>query len=1019
MSSMSNQTSKKQYWRSLADLADEPEIRKFVEREFPEALNSEPGSFNRRRFMQLMGASLGLAGVSACRWQEEKLLPFSRKPVGSVPGVPKHYATAMELGGYASGLLVTAYEGRPVKIEGNPQHPASLGASSVHAQAAVLEMYDPDRSTGLVRHQNGEAAGQEWHDFASFLAPLVTQLKSDGGAGLRILSEATSSPTVHALKARLLSTYPKAKWVEFEAVSRDNAWLGTAMLYGKPYRTHLALDHAKVLLTLDDELLVGHPTAVRYARDYATARKVNNGSMLRHYAVESRYSVTGAMADHRLAVRSEQIKAFVLALTAEILSNPKISVGADMQAYKEAVRGGFLAAEATEKFVRGLARDLVANLGQCAVTVGAGQPAEVQALVQQLNVLLAAVGQTVRYSAEPDAGRESHISGITGLVQEMASGQVSTLVMLGGNPVYNTPAELKFAEALAKVPNSIHLSLYQNETSQSATWHLPQAHFLESWGDCRSYDGTLSVVQPLIDPLYKGKTSAEVVALLLGEEAKGRDLVRQHFMSSHAVDGDKMWRQALHDGVVAGSQWTFEVPPMKALATKPNVTPREIAVEVPNGELEVTFWPDASVYDGRFANSGWLQELPDFMTKLTWDNAALISTQLAESLGIKHEAMLKLTVAGRELEVAAYVMPGQAAHSIALFLGYGRSEAGHVAGSKIHDVDPVGFDTYRLQGLGAANFVAGLNVAATGAKYALATTQDHHAIDKVGFEGREDRLDVLVREGTLDEFTANPNFAEERVEHPPLESLWTEKSYESGHKWGMSIDLNACIGCNSCVTACQAENNIPVVGKDEVIHGREMHWIRIDRYFSGEMENPKVVHQPLPCQQCENAPCEQVCPVGATMHTQEGLNDMVYNRCIGTRYCSNNCPYKVRRFNYFNYHKELEKPQNSILKMMYNPEVTVRARGVMEKCTYCVQRIQAAKITAKNERRPIKDGEVVSACAQACPTGAIVFGDLNDKSSEVAQKHADVRVYSLLSELNTKPRTVYLARVRNPNPELS
>lgn len=1012
MSSLKKQKGKV-YWRSLAELADEPEFRKHLENEFPESELGEPGSVSRRRFMQLMGASMALASGSACRWEKETILPFTRRPAGMTPGIAQHYATTMELGGHGLGLLVTSREGRPTKIEGNPQHPMSLGATDAFAQASILEMYDPDRSRNLAHSEAGQQLTPTWSEFTAALRPIMQAAKADGGRGVRILSEASSSPTLARLQSRFLGAFPQAKWYEYEPISRDNERLGTAAVFGEPYRVHMAIDRARVILSLDDDFLHIHPAAVKYSRDFAAKRRPEAGAMNRLYVVESRHSNTGAIADHRLPLRSEQINGFLLALTAEVAGTAGFVAPADLTPY-----AAFAASGATAKFVKAVAKDLLQNQGSSIVTVGCGQPPEVHALAHQLNALLHNVGTTVLYTAELDPARLAHRDAIKALSDELHKGEVGTLVMLGGNPVYNAPAELKLAEGLAKAKTSIHLSLYRDETSRAATWHIPRAHYLESWGDTRAYDGTVSVIQPLIDPLYNGKTPLDLISTLLGEEnVKSRELVHQTMVELGGVlEGEKKWRQSVHDGFLAGTAWSPATPTRKPLPA-PKADAQANAPTVDNGRLELTFWQDPHVYDGRFANNGWLQELPDFMSKLTWDNAALFAPETAKALGVKHQTLVKLKHLDRELEVAAYVLPGQAPGSIAVFLGYGRTEAGHIGGSVSNEIAPVGFNTYVLRQGDASNFVSGLTVDATGTFYELATTQDHHSMDDLAERAKNERVGEIVREATLEAFIKEPDHIKEMVEHPPLQSLWKEFTYD-GHRWGMAIDLTSCVGCNACVVACQAENNIPIVGKEQVIAGRSMHWLRIDRYFSGDPAAPTVVNQPMTCQQCENAPCEQVCPVAATIHSSEGLNDMVYNRCVGTRYCSNNCPYKVRRFNFFNYHKNLNDTNNHVTKMMYNPDVTVRARGVMEKCTYCVQRIQAVKIDAKNKRRPIQDGEITTACAQACPAGSIVFGDLSNPTSAVAKQHADKRSYFVLEELNTKPRTAYLARIKNPNPEL-
>jgi molybdopterin-containing oxidoreductase family iron-sulfur binding subunit len=648
-------------------------------------------------------------------------------------------------------------------------------------------------------------------------------------------------------------------------------------------------------------------------------------------------------------------------------------------------------------------------------------------MVRRINAILENRGKTVRYFAKPE--RPSHVEAIRTLTERMQAGEVSTLVILGGNPAYDAPADANFATALGKVQTAVHLGLYRDETARACRWHLPAANWLESWGDVRSHDGTYSVVQPLVAPLYEGRSATELVAQLLGDASPNAEqLVRKTFAE---IAGDrhseKLWRETLHDGLLADSAFAPIEPEEGTGDSEHGTATQNPQPSTLDPQLEIVFLPDRSVYDGRFANNGWLQEMPDPITRLTWDNAAVVSPATAERLGVRDGMVVRLGFEGRELEIPALVLPGMAADTVAVSLGYGRTAAGHVGGLAADGVEPVGANAYLLRTSEAMHFAAGATLERTGRTVALATTQDHHAIDAVGLETREKRAGVLVQEASLDEFKHYQELSpEEREEvdvaghhehHLPLVSLWQEHEYP-GYRWGMSIDLSKCIGCGACVVACQAENNVPIVGKERVLEGREMHWLRVDRYFRGDENDPQIAVEPVACQQCEMAPCEQVCPVAATVHSSEGLNDMVYNRCIGTRYCANNCPYKVRRFNYFAYHKDLEAPAAEVAKMKFNPEVTVRSRGVMEKCTYCVQRIQAAKIDAKNRRQAVTDGQIQTACQQACPAQAIRFGDLNDRQSEVFKAHESLRAYMMLAQLNTKPRTAYLTRIRNPNPEL-
>jgi molybdopterin-containing oxidoreductase family iron-sulfur binding subunit len=1019
MSSVDRQPEKKAYWRSLAELENTPQFRAFMESEFPAA--ADPQGLHRRRWLQLMGASIAFAGVAGCRWQQEEILPFDKRPEGRIPGEPRYYTTAMDFCGDATGLVVTTVDGRPIKVEGSRLHPFSLGATNSFAQAAILELYDPDRSRFVIQRTGEREATQDWSKFAEFAKLHFQGVTAAGGAGFCVLSEATSSPTVARLRQELQTALPTSKWFEYEPVSDDNERAGTAEAFGRPLRPQLAPDRADVILCLDADLLGSHPAAVRYARQFAGGRSPARGRMNRLYAVESGVSITGAAADHRLPLRSSQIAGFVVALRGELahaIEAMEEGEGEPAHSHSHAED------DAVGHFAHAVAADLAAHRGQCLIVAGPQQPAEVHAEVHRLNSELDNIGQTVSYQQAPDPDRPSHVSAIKSLTQSMQAGEISTLLIIGGNPVYNAPADVAFATALEQVETTIHLGHYRDETGRACVWHLPRAHFLESWGDARAFDGTYSVVQPMIRPLHGGRSPIEVLAAILGDPgAQPEQAVRKTFREMVGpADGERLWRRTLHDGMMRSSEWPAEevtVTDGKRLAA-----PLETGDAQP-ADLEISFCPDASLWDGRFANSGWLQECPRPLTKLTWDNAAVMAPATAKKLGVEFESVVTLTYRDQSVKLPVYVLPGQAPGTVSVALGYGRTAAGRVGGDTAAGIPSVGVNAYQLRTTAAMDFDDGLKVDRAGGTHRLATTQDHHAIDTAGLEIRQGRIGKLVREATLEHYQEHPDFAQHVVHHPPLESLWEEHEYP-GHRWGMSIDLSKCIGCNACVVACQAENNIPVVGKDQVLVGREMHWIRVDRYFRGDVDDPRFALQPLTCHHCELAPCEQVCPVNATVHSREGLNDMVYNRCVGTRYCANNCPYKVRRFNYFDNLPVIKDAADEVVKLKFNPEVTVRSRGVMEKCTYCVQRIQNARIKADNAQRGIEDGEIQTACQQVCPTQAIVFGDLADiprkdvpnSGSKVWRQQQLDRAYALLGELNVKPRTMYLARIRNPNPEL-
>ncbi len=1007
-------TEPKKYYRSLNHLENEEAVIALIRREFPEVEPEKLSPVSRRRFVQLLGASAALASAAGCRWETEKIVDVNTRPDNRVPGVPQFFATAMDVSGVAVPLQMTCYDGRPIKAEGNPRYAPNGGAASAQSIASVLSLYDPDRNVGVIARNaaaaangNGAAGRLDFTKFISATSANWTALRNKQGEGLRILSEASSSDTLLDVRQRFQKAYPKSMWHEYEAISDDDARVGSSIAFGAVYRPLFKLEAADVVLCLDCDMLGQHPNAIANQRAFAQRRDPDKGAMSRLYVVESNYTTTGAAADHRLPLRTSLIGAFLNGLE-EALGIPG-SPGASPLTGDN--KTGF--------FLKALAQDLNNAKGRCLIAVGSRQPAEVQARVHQLNQTLGNVGTTVSYVKVADSDRLRHVDDIKALSDAMDKGQVDTLVILGGNPAYDAPADCHFGESLAKVKTKIHLAQYDDETSALCDWHLPMAHYLEAWGDARAYDGTHLLVQPMISPLYKGKSAIELVAMLAGDElSNGHDLVRRAFDSRYGTD-EKAWRRSLRDGIVDNSRPALEKPQIKG-PLKPMPAAGAIEEQLQNGQLEINFAPDTKLYDGRYANNGWLMEAPDFMTRMTWDNVALIAPSTAAAIGVTTEQMATLKVGDRSLDCVVYVMPGHAPSSVTIWLGYGRTHAGGVGGSVEKQVPPVGVDSYKLRTSDRFFFGSGLTITPKAETYKLAQTQEHHMMDAVGMEGREERIHMLIHEADVTAYKANPEAIHGEEHGPPLESLWeAPEKYETGHKWGLAIDLATCTGCNACVVACQAENNVPVVGKERVWRSREMHWLRIDRYFSGEVDDPVVVSQPVMCQQCENAPCEEVCPVGATMHSKEGLNDMVYNRCVGTRYCSNNCPYKVRRFNFFNYHLDVKEPENEILKMLYNPDVTVRARGVMEKCTYCVHRIKAVTHKAKNERREVKDGEIVTACEQACPSNSIIFGDLNDKSSRVTKKHEHARSYAMLGFLNIKPRTQYMARISNKNPSLS
>jgi len=994
------------YWRSLEELAQSEEFRRQLENEFPGGVDTPIGGVSRRRFLQVMAASAAMAGLAGCRWPQEKIVPFARRPEGYEPGETRLFATTRELGGIGFPLLATSYDGRPIKIDGNPDHPQSLGAASALMQASVLDLWNVDRSRSVLRRERGQEIRATWDDFAAFAGEHFATLAGGGGRGLAFLSGATGSPSRARLRREAQARFPEARWFEHEPVAADAAREGSRRAMGRAYRDVPDLERARIIADFDADLLQAHPAAIRNARMFARGRRPERHGMNRLYVFEPGVSQTGTVADHRLPVARTQVVTALAARAAEIFLGGRVPVPAGA-GFAAGDLAGWRGQGPRPDVIAALADDLVAHRGEGLVAVGARQPAAAHHLAIVLNAALANTGRSVAYlPVEEPAAR------LPELLRELATGSITTLVILDGNPVATAPADLDVAAAFARAGVTIHLADQVDATSRCCTWHLPRAHFLETWSDAVAADGSVLSGQPLIEPLFGSRSDLELLALLLGDPApRGHDLVRATFHQLTGGSGqapqnnprfEERWRRFLHDGFLADAP-PPETPPLAGGALDLGPGPAPAA-----GDLELIIAPDSRLHDGRFADNAWLQELPDFATKVVWDNVAALSPATAAALDLRHGDLVELEFCGRRQLMPAYVLPGHAPHAVTITLGYGRRDCGRVGRE-------VGHDAYALRPSDAPHGGPGLAVRKTGRTYPLSCTQDHHAIDPRGYQEREQRVGSLVREAELEHYLADPEFVDHLgIHHPPLVSLWTEKEY-TGHKWGMSIDLGVCTGCNACAVACQAENNIPVVGKVEVGRSREMHWLRIDRYFQGDPEQPTIAAQPVACAHCELAPCESVCPVAATVHTEEGLNAMVYNRCVGTRYCANNCPFKVRRFNFFNNLDALTE----LDKMRLNPEVTARSRGVMEKCTYCVQRIQKAKIKAKNARRPLRDGDIVPACAQTCPTEAIVFGDLNDPASRVSQARADKRSYDLLAYLNIKPRTSYLARIRNPHPALA
>lgn len=1040
----------------------------------PAAVSQATGeaSIGRRGFMFFAGASAALAAEGCARRPVEKIMPYSKAPEHVLPGVTNHYATVRQYRGDAIGIIVESHEGRPTKIEGNREHPSSRGATDLWTQSAIFELYDPDRSAtpmrgGRVPATQGVASHQPatWSELDAVLSDIARSAQADAGAKLRILVEPTNSPTFIRLRDALQAKLPQAKVHVWSSVNDANAREGARIAFGQPVNVIADYSQAKVILAVDSDFLGTEPGMIRATSEFSAGRKLQNGAtdpMSRLYVVEPTFTVTGMNADHRLRLAAQDVERYLVALAKELADKHAVDLGGVTGALKaEAVPG------VPAKWIAAVAKELAGARAKSVVVAGLRQPARVHALVHAINAALGNAGHTVRYFPVADARETDEAASLKALVADMDKSAVGTLVILGGNPVYDAPADLDFAKKLRALGSSVHVSSHFDETSEACLWHAPRAHELEAWGDQRSLDGTVAIQQPLIAPLFGGRSDIEILARLAGDAApKGFDLVQQTVRGSisSAQAMTRTWAEALKKGILGPGAKAYG--PMDARKTEIGAafaTPAKGGALGPDN-LEITFAACPKLLDGRYANNPLLLELPDPVNKVTWDNVACVSKATAQALGVvENGTVVRLTRAGAPgpIDVAMWITPGQADNSIGVVLGWGRQKAGRY-GDK-HGFDVSGLRTTDAMWIASGVKAAKLSVGELDAikdrfrrvgmaagespfagrirpddpfdvdthAYKISQTQEHDAM-----EGRPLAIDATLAEYKKQAFF--PYFPEkDRKDYdlhgrvigvresgspdPTTPPLWPTVDYSKVNKWGMAVDLTTCTGCNACVIACQIENNVPAVGKEQVWRGREMYWLRVDRYFVGlDSNDPQIAFQPVACVQCEEAPCENVCPVNATEHSPEGLNDMAYNRCIGTRYCANNCPYKVRRFNFLNYHTSggtyEDMPETE--KMHYNPNVTVRMRGVMEKCTYCVQRIQEAKIDSKRTGQPLKDGSIVTACQQACPAGAIVFGDLNDPNSAVAKWRAKDRSYRLLAELGTRPRTSYLGKIRNLNSEM-
>lgn len=1093
---------------------DSNEFNEAIDRDFGSATEHHTDGFSRRRWLQLMGASLALGGVTGCRYEEEKIAPFAFRPQHRIPGVPVKYASLTELGGVSQPILGTSFDGRPIKLDGNPQHPDSMGASTSFTQARILEFYDPDR---LRAPLGGDELSETNFD------ELVNACKFSDASTVAVVAHPTSSPSMMRLKDEF--TAKGGQWFSYSPVSDDNTREGSKLAFGRPLRAHYKLDEAKIIVSLDADILSTVGSGVANSVKFAKGRDADSKKMSRMYVVESQFTTTGAAADHRIAVRSSDIEGFAAQLAEEI---GKVEDGAvdPSLPYRK-------------KVLAAMASDLVLHKGECVIVAGEKQSPKVHALVHSLNDKLGNHGKTITFTEVSDPKRPSTISAINDFATKLKAGQFKTVIILGGNPVFDAPRGLGLGDALSKVEKSLHIASFKNETGAKCKWISAVAHPLACWKDGYANNGSVLLGQPFINPLFGGKSDLETLAILMGREVTdGQAIVRETNPMNEAA-----WKKAVHDGFVSAEMAPEVSAAITGTPSSWECTPSDQWSKLWGKEsgLEIVFNPSSSLYDGCFANNSWLQELPDFFTKVAWDNVASVSPRTAKQFNLHQHGMsskskatlMSVTLNGKDITIPVVIQPGQADGSIGIETGYGRTLAGRVGGDKDTGVDSVGVDVNPIRSAENNHWLvqtadAGA-VVSTSTLYRLAIVQEPWEIDATARDEIQARMfrdpskkesdrSGLIREGSLDSyqefleryplqtdklppqaksapnksgalpvlnqvsFTTN-DLDEQKppVDDTPEMEKWAEgqkhkwpEAFHMHHElfdltpgsrvdyenlnpeglpttyenvWGMSIDLNKCIGCNSCVVACQAENNIPVVGKDDVWRGREMHWMRIDRYYGDNLyiktpdnltdndetkstpDEIQVVHQPVACHHCENAPCETVCPVAATVHSNEGLNDMVYNRCIGTRYCGNNCPYKVRRFNFFNYSDaetflkypgadKVPEGDRKLQNLMMNPEVTIRSRGVMEKCTYCVQRIQAGKIKAKVEHRKIGPNEITTACQDSCPTEAIKFGDLHNFESDVAKAHASPRAYSMLEELNNRPRTQYLARVRNPHEAL-
>ena len=990
------------YWKSLKDISSEEDYNRFLK----QSDHNEDNGLSRRNFLSLIAASVALAGLEGCKKPVQKIIPYVEAEIGTIPGIPKYYASTIPWKNNALGVVIENHDERPVKVEGNEKHPSTLGKSNAFSQASTIEMYDPDRARGV--KYNGKKV--DWSEYLKF----AKNINKGDGKGLAVLMQESSSPTIKSIQNDFETKFPSASWVSYESVNNENLFNGIEKAFSKKLQPIYRLENAQIIVSLGSDFLGVDDNNIYNTRKFAQNRDIvdENSTMNRLYVAESSITSTGSSADHRLNIPQHEMESILAELSYEL---KKLGLSVDANKVKSS----------NNLWIKAAAEDLMSNRGDSIILGGSQLSPKFHQLIALLNNQLNAPVDYYPLSLS----QVSSLADFKSLCDDIKNNKIKNLIILGANPVYDSPADFNFGDLLKNVPNSVHLTNILDETSKLCSWNIAMTHYFECWGDAMSYDGFVSIVQPQIMPLFDSKSAIQVLTpLVYSKELSSYDTVKNVWKSDIVKSGnfEREWEKVLHDGLYKNTIIKKEqVRP----SSKTSTTQLNNSIKLDDNKFEIVFNASSSVYDGRFANNGWLQEIPKPVTSLTWDNAALISIKVAKKLNIKNGQMIEIKIDNKSIKLPAWITPGQNQKSISLELGYGREFEGRLGNG-------VGFNVYPLRTSSNPSYSLNASISVLDETYPLASTQDHHGLeedqyaapgfDKLSNNEVQSRIPELVKQSTLDYYKDNPDWVQKKVEEhkPDKKRSWADHSmynpepeydYSKGPQWGMSIDLTSCTSCNACSIACQSENNIPVVGKQQVMNGREMHWIRIDNYFAGDPDNPEMSTQSVACVHCELAPCETVCPVAATTHSSDGVNQMTYNRCLGTRYCANNCPYKVRKFNFYNYTRDLPE----VVQMAMNPDVSIRFRGVMEKCTYCYQRVSAARISAENENREIQDGDFQVACQQSCPADAIKFGDINDPNSAVSKAKRRNRDYALLAHLGTAPRTTYLAKIRNQNPKLS